>query len=99
MQVISEMASIQEDVYNCVLSGELESIRELFDSVSATEEEEMDLFDYKDEGGRNALLTACMLGRSAIVSELVRNGAQVNESTSRGETGSSLSPGLTNAKL
>lgn len=90
------MASIQEDIYNCVLSGELESIKELFDNVSATEEQqEMDLFDYKDEGGRNALLTACMLGRSAIVSELVRNGAQVNESTSRGETGSSLSPGLT----
>lgn len=80
------MESVQKDIYDAVLSGELESIKELFGEVNATEEqEELDLFSYKDEGGRNALMTACMLGRSDIVTELVNNGAQVNESTVRGE--------------
>ncbi|KAM6919936.1 ankyrin repeat domain-containing protein 45 [Lycodopsis pacificus] len=38
----------------------------------------------KDEAGRNALLTASMLGRSAIVRELVGHGARVDEQTVRG---------------
>ncbi|XP_075887451.1 ankyrin repeat domain-containing protein 45 isoform X2 [Nelusetta ayraudi] len=81
------MQSTQKDIYEAVQSGELESIKELFGEVNATEgQKEMDLFSYKDGGGRNALMTACMLGRSDIVTELVNNGAQVNESTVRGYT-------------
>lgn len=80
------MESIQKDVYDAVLSGEVERIKELFGEVNATEEqEELQLFSYKDEAGRNALMTASILGRSDIVRELVKNGAQLDESTVRGE--------------
>ncbi|XP_051252259.1 ankyrin repeat domain-containing protein 45 [Dicentrarchus labrax] len=79
------MTSIQEEIFKCVLSGDLGAIKEHFECEGAAEEpQEKDWFGLKDEGGRNALLTACMLGRSAIVRELVRNGAQVDEHTVRG---------------
>uniref|UniRef100_A0A3Q3G1R6 Uncharacterized protein n=1 Tax=Labrus bergylta TaxID=56723 RepID=A0A3Q3G1R6_9LABR len=65
------MTSLQQDIFNCVLSGDLETIKD-------------GLFGMKDEAGRNALLTASMLGRSAIVPELLRHGALVNEQTVRG---------------
>ncbi|KAM9349998.1 ankyrin repeat domain-containing protein 45 [Symphorus nematophorus] len=81
------MTSIQAEIFNCVLSGDLESMKEHFDREPVSEEsEEKDWFALKDEGGRNALLTACMLGRSAIVRELVRHGARVTERTARGYT-------------
>ncbi|KAM8849257.1 ankyrin repeat domain-containing protein 45 isoform 2-T2 [Spinachia spinachia] len=38
----------------------------------------------KDAVGRNALVTACLLGKSAIARELVEHGARVNEHTARG---------------
>lgn len=80
------MESVQKDIYDAVLSGELNRIKELFSEVNGTEEqEELELFSYKDEGGRNALMTASMLGRSDIVTVLVQNGAQLDESTVRGE--------------
>lgn len=80
------MSSIQKEIYDCVLSGECESIKEHLERSNVTEEpQENDLFGLKDEAGRNALLIACMFGRSGIVRELVRNGAQVNEQTVRGE--------------
>ncbi|XP_070831141.1 ankyrin repeat domain-containing protein 45 [Chaetodon trifascialis] len=79
------MTSIQKEIFQCVLSADLETIKEHFERGGVTEEsQEKDLFGLKDEGGRNALLTACMLGRSAIVRELVRNGAHVDEQTVRG---------------
>lgn len=66
----------------------MKSTKEHLERAGVTEEPpEKDLFGVKDEVGRNALLTACMLGRSAIVRELVRNGAQVDEQTVRGELG------------
>ncbi len=80
------MTSIQREIFNCVLSGDLETIKQHFEREGVTgESQEEDLFGLKDEVGRNALLTACMLGRSAIVRELVANGAQVDERTVRGE--------------
>ncbi|XP_042284162.1 ankyrin repeat domain-containing protein 45 [Thunnus maccoyii] len=80
------MTSIQEEIFKYVLSGDLESIKQCFERETVTEEsqEEFDLFGKKDEAGRNALLAASMLGSSAIVSELLNNGAQVNEQTVRG---------------
>ncbi|KAK9539496.1 hypothetical protein VZT92_004598 [Zoarces viviparus] len=75
------MTSIQRDVFQCVLSGDLESIKEHFER---NESQEMDPCGMKDEAGRNALLTASMLGRSAIVRELVGHGARVGEQTVRG---------------
>lgn len=80
------MSSVQKEIYDFVLSGECESIKEHLERSNVTEEpQENDLFGLKDEAGRNALLIACTLGRSGIVRELVRNGAQVNEQTVRGK--------------
>lgn len=81
------MTSTQREVFNCVLSGDLKTITEHFEREGVTgESEEEDVFGMKDEAGRNALLTACVLGRSAIVRELVRTGARVEERTVRGES-------------
>ncbi|XP_044077078.1 ankyrin repeat domain-containing protein 45 isoform X2 [Siniperca chuatsi] len=79
------MTSIQTDIFSCVLSGDLESMQEHFEREGVKEESrEKDLFGMKDEVGRNAMLTACVLGRSAIVRELVAHGARVDEQTVRG---------------
>ncbi|XP_040911458.1 ankyrin repeat domain-containing protein 45 isoform X2 [Toxotes jaculatrix] len=79
------MASIQEEVFRCVLSGDVETMKQRFeDELVSEESREEDFFGKKDGFGRSALLTACMLGRSAIARELVRHGAPVNEQTVRG---------------
>uniref|UniRef100_A0A673ASZ3 Ankyrin repeat domain 45 n=1 Tax=Sphaeramia orbicularis TaxID=375764 RepID=A0A673ASZ3_9TELE len=78
------MTSIQEEVFKCALSGDLETLRQHFESETGTEESQENNFSVKDEVGRNALLTASVLGRSAAVRELVRHGAQVNEQTAGG---------------
>lgn len=81
------MESVQRELFDAVLSGELNRIKELFEEVRVSEEpEEVELFTHRDEAGRNALMSASMIGRSDIVAELVKNGAQVDESTVRGET-------------
>lgn len=80
------MTSIQKEIFQCALSGDLETIKKHFErEATAEESQEKDLYGVKDEVGRNALLTACMLGRTAIVRELVRNGAQIDQQTVRGE--------------
>ncbi|XP_028987341.1 ankyrin repeat domain-containing protein 45 isoform X2 [Betta splendens] len=63
-----------------VSSGDLEAIVHNLESEYDREE----ILDKKDEVGRKVLAVAAMLGRSAIVRELVRHGAQVNEQTVRG---------------
>ncbi|XP_036940309.1 ankyrin repeat domain-containing protein 45 isoform X4 [Acanthopagrus latus] len=79
------MTSIQKEIFDCVLCGDLDSIKAHFEREGFAEEtQEQDLFGLKDEGGRNALLTACMLERSDILRELVRHGAQVDVQTVRG---------------
>ncbi|KAM8727046.1 ankyrin repeat domain-containing protein 45 isoform 1-T1 [Acanthopagrus schlegelii] len=79
------MTSIQKEIFDCVLCGDLDSIKAHFEREDFAEEtQEQDLFGLKDEGGRNALLTACMLERSDILRELVRHGAQVDVQTVRG---------------
>lgn len=64
-----------------MVSGDLETIIQYVQGEWEREE----ILGKKDEAGRNILVTASMLGRSAIVRELVRHGAQVNEHTLRGE--------------
>ncbi|TDH06320.1 hypothetical protein EPR50_G00130890 [Perca flavescens] len=79
------MTSIQKEIFKCVLSGDLEGIKEHLEREGVTEEsQDIDVCGMKDEVGRNALLTGCVLGRSAISRELVRHGAQVDEQTVRG---------------
>ncbi|TKS80371.1 Ankyrin repeat domain-containing protein 45 [Collichthys lucidus] len=82
---VYNMTCTQREVFKCVLSGDLEYLKEFFEPGESQEEsQEEDVFGLKDEAGRNVLLTAAMLGRSAIVQELVRHGARVNEQTAGG---------------
>ena len=80
------MASVQEEIFKCVVSGDLDAIKQCLQAEREDESQEKDYFSKKDEFGRSALLTAAMLGKSDIVRELVRGGAQVNEQTERGES-------------
>ncbi|XP_038568532.1 ankyrin repeat domain-containing protein 45 isoform X2 [Micropterus salmoides] len=80
-----KMASVQKEIFTCVVSGDLETIREHFKRDGDTEDSQGDdLFGMRDEVGRNAMLTACMLGRSDMARELVAHGARVDEQTVRG---------------
>ncbi|XP_012738247.2 ankyrin repeat domain-containing protein 45 [Fundulus heteroclitus] len=81
------MTTKQDEIFDSVLSGDLENIKHLLESNDATEEsEEQDLFGKVDEMGRNALMVASMLGESSIVRELVKQGARVDGHTVRGYT-------------
>ncbi|XP_008291276.1 ankyrin repeat domain-containing protein 45 [Stegastes partitus] len=82
---LKKMSSIQEEIFKFVLSGDLEALKQLLAGVEESEESrEQNLFGQKDEVGRNALMTASMLGRSDLVRELVAHGAPVNDQTVRG---------------
>ncbi|XP_056277118.1 ankyrin repeat domain-containing protein 45 [Pseudoliparis swirei] len=79
------MTSTQREVFTRVLSGDLEGLTELLDrDAVAGGSPQTDPCGVTDEMGRNALMTACMLGRSAIARVLVDHGASVNEQTVRG---------------
>ncbi|XP_008431874.1 ankyrin repeat domain-containing protein 45 [Poecilia reticulata] len=81
------MTSIQDEIFNSVLSGDVEDLQQVLESYDATEEsEETNLFGKVDEMGRNALLVASMLGKSSVVRELVKQGAKLDEQTVRGYT-------------
>ncbi|XP_034559259.1 ankyrin repeat domain-containing protein 45 isoform X2 [Notolabrus celidotus] len=74
-----------EEILKCVLSGDLETLQGLFEREDIKEETQKEgLFGGKDEVGRNSLMVASMLGKTAIVRELLRLGAQVNEQTEGG---------------
>uniref|UniRef100_A0A8C6TZH7 Ankyrin repeat domain-containing protein 45 n=1 Tax=Neogobius melanostomus TaxID=47308 RepID=A0A8C6TZH7_9GOBI len=49
-------------------------------------EKEENLLSWTDEMGRSALMTGSLLGHSAAVGELVKQGASVNQHTARGYT-------------
>ncbi|TNN51361.1 Ankyrin repeat domain-containing protein 45 [Liparis tanakae] len=79
------MTSTQREVFTRVLSGDLEGLKELLDRDAVAEgSPQTDPCGVTDEMGRNALMTASMLGRSVIARELVDHGASVNERTVRG---------------
>ncbi|XP_069581894.1 ankyrin repeat domain-containing protein 45 [Brachyistius frenatus] len=82
------MPSIPEEIFKCMLSGDLETIQHLLEAEGVTEEStEQDGYNttgQEDEVGRTVLVAAGLLGRSAIVPELVRRGAQVDHRTARG---------------
>ncbi|XP_026231130.1 ankyrin repeat domain-containing protein 45 isoform X2 [Anabas testudineus] len=69
-----------DEVFTRVLSGDLDTIIQNRQGEWDREE----IFGKKDEAGRNVLAAASLLGRSAIVRELVSHGARVNEQTVRG---------------
>ncbi|XP_034411687.1 ankyrin repeat domain-containing protein 45-like [Cyclopterus lumpus] len=79
------MTLTQREVFTRVLSGDLEGLKEQLDCDAVAEEsQQTDPCGMTDEVGRNALLTACILGRSAIARELVGHGAPVHAQTVRG---------------
>lgn len=80
------MTTVQKDMIKDVLYEDAESIMLCLQGrVVMENEEDKDVFNKKDEFGRNVLITASMLGRSGMVRELVQHGAQVNEQSTRGE--------------
>ncbi|KAL0966043.1 hypothetical protein UPYG_G00290000 [Umbra pygmaea] len=82
------MQSIAENsLFQYAWAGNIEGLQKLLKNGCLPGIEMMEIENLlveKDEMGRNALFAACMLGRSTIVRELVKHGAQVNEITSRG---------------
>ncbi|XP_056149835.1 ankyrin repeat domain-containing protein 45 [Lampris incognitus] len=79
------MASKQEEIFNCVLAGDLKNLQQHLENENGGEEAKEGVkFEFTDEMGRNALFAACSLGRSAIVRELVKHGARLNKCTARG---------------
>ncbi|KAG5847491.1 hypothetical protein ANANG_G00126620 [Anguilla anguilla] len=75
----------ENSIFTCSLSGDIEALQGLLECKSSSNvDETLDVFQEKDEFGRNALFVSCMLGRSDIIRELLRYGASVNERTVRG---------------
>lgn len=60
---VRKMTSIQKEIFDCVLCGDLDSIKAHFEREGFAEEtQEQDVFGLKDEGGRNALLNSLYVG-------------------------------------
>ena len=83
------MQSFEEhSILRYALTGDLRGLQEYLETVESLSVSDRDspkyLFKVKDELGRNAFFSACALGREAIVRELVKHGAEVNELTVRG---------------
>ncbi|KAL2097847.1 hypothetical protein ACEWY4_007054 [Coilia grayii] len=70
-------------VYQLALTGDVLGLQSILGNESNTNEE-LNLLWEKDDIGRNALFAASMLGRSDVVRELVKHGAEVNSWTVRG---------------
>ncbi|XP_056600140.1 ankyrin repeat domain-containing protein 45 [Triplophysa dalaica] len=76
---------VEKTIFSCALEDDVEGLKSLLGSNSDSDNEQSrNIMREKDEVGRSALFTACMLGRSCILRELVKNGADVNELTVRG---------------
>lgn len=73
-------------IYELALSGDVLAIRSILGSDNDRNEENVlkNVLWEKDEIGRNALFAASMLGRSDVIRELVKHGAEVNSWTVKG---------------
>ncbi|KAM6948255.1 ankyrin repeat domain-containing protein 45 [Aplochiton taeniatus] len=76
----------QSTIFHYACSGNVKGLQQHFENESINDDQSSPLnsFKQKDEMGRNALSAASMLGRSAVVRELVKQGAPINQLTSRG---------------
>nr|XP_055057742.1 ankyrin repeat domain-containing protein 45 [Misgurnus anguillicaudatus] len=75
---------VEKTIFSCTSEDDVEGLKSLLESKREDNEPSRNILWEKDEVGRSALFTACMLGRSSILRELVKNGADVNELTARG---------------
>ncbi|XP_075472810.1 ankyrin repeat domain-containing protein 45 isoform X2 [Ascaphus truei] len=72
-------------VLQCALAGDVQTLQLLFeDPEDAGNERANQLLLEQDVLGRSPIFPACILGRSDVVKELVKHGANVNEQTARG---------------
>ncbi|XP_041098065.1 ankyrin repeat domain-containing protein 45-like [Polyodon spathula] len=72
-------------VLACALSGDTEGLQKWFENPEDPHHEQVSqMVQETDAVGRRVLFTACMLGRSDVVRELVKYGSDVNETTLRG---------------
>ncbi|XP_067846901.1 ankyrin repeat domain-containing protein 45 [Heptranchias perlo] len=70
-----------------VLTGDTENLHKCFEGLDDPNHEKANrLLNIHDDVGRNALHIASMLGHCEVIKELVAQGANVNEKTSRGYT-------------
>ncbi|TRZ04235.1 hypothetical protein DNTS_029923 [Danionella cerebrum] len=75
----------EKTVFSCALNEDVEGLNFLSQRSSIQENKHLEnILWEKDEVGRHALFTACTLGLTTVVRELVQNGADVNEVTARG---------------
>ncbi|KAM4722890.1 ankyrin repeat domain-containing protein 45 [Rhinophrynus dorsalis] len=82
---ISSPASTINPVMLSVLEGDVQAFQLLFDDPSDVGHERANqLLLEQDLLGRNPLFTACILGHSEVARELIKYGANINGSTSRG---------------
>ncbi|MEE6496079.1 hypothetical protein FKM82_002219 [Ascaphus truei] len=71
-------------VLQCALAGDVQTLQLLFeDPEDAGNERANQLLLEQDVLGRSPIFPACILGRSDVVKELVKHGANVNEQTAR----------------
>ncbi|XP_005996898.1 ankyrin repeat domain-containing protein 45 [Latimeria chalumnae] len=72
-------------VLQCILTGDTEGLQQCFENPEDPNHEiASQQLQEQDIVGRSNLFMACMLGRSDILQELVKYGADINEVTSRG---------------
>lgn len=77
---------VEKTIFACTLDDDVEGLKSLLESKSDSDNEQLrNILLEKDEVGRSVIFTACMLGRTCILRELVKNAADVNELTVRGK--------------
>ncbi|XP_053325457.1 ankyrin repeat domain-containing protein 45 isoform X2 [Spea bombifrons] len=81
MEILSP-ASSASPFLRCVLEGDIQALQLLFENEQ--HEQAQQLLSEQDLLGRNPLFLACILGRTDVVKELVKRGADVNQQTARG---------------
>ncbi|KAG8436685.1 hypothetical protein GDO86_007684 [Hymenochirus boettgeri] len=82
MEILSSRVNA---VLDCTLKGDVQALSLLFeDPADPGQEKATSQLLEQDLIGRNALFSACILGRCEIIKELVKYGANVNIQTVRG---------------
>ncbi|KAG9483195.1 hypothetical protein GDO78_009249 [Eleutherodactylus coqui] len=72
-------------VLQCVLEGDVQGLHAIFEDPADEHHEQCSKFLLQEDLlGRNPLFLACILGRSEVVKELAKYGANINQQTARG---------------
>ncbi|KAM4023478.1 ankyrin repeat domain-containing protein 45 [Anomaloglossus baeobatrachus] len=72
-------------VLQCALEGNVPGLQSIFEDPTNNHHDQCKKFlEEEDLLGRNPLFLACVLGRTEVVKELVKYGANINQKTARG---------------